>query len=321
MCHHPHSSALESLDFLPYRWLDHRHLTRLLSLRKRSLSPTSTPSHHRFADFALKLWCEVQDDHLVDGAAVLAFFFLLAVFPAAIFVLSLLPFLSIPHLQQALVDLLHQILPAQSADFFDGPLRYVASGGKKGLLTFGLVFTLWSGSSGFYALIEQLNVICDITDPRPFWKSRGLAILLLLFFALLTIVSLTLAIVGGGVQSWLASLVGWSGPLRIFFATLRWIILSAALLLALAVAYWIGPGSPTRFRFISPGNGFAAILIVLASAGFRFYVSRFGHYSATYGSLAAIIILMLWMYLAGIAVLLGAEINKILHPHKTLQRG
>ena len=264
--------------------------------------------------FAKSLWREIQNDHVLDGAAVLAFFFLLAAFPATIFVLSLLPTLSIPHLHQALVDLLHQVLPEQSAGLFNGALQHAASGGHRGLLTFGLAFSLWSGSTGVYAIIQQLNLICDVTDRRPFWKTRGLAILLLVFFAVLAIVSLSLVILGGVAQSSLASLIGWSRPLLIFFATLRWIILAAALLLALAAAYWVGPDVHVKFRFISPGNVVAAILIVLASIALRFYVSRFGNYNATYGSLAAIIVLMLWMYMAGIALLVGFELNTILHP-------
>ena len=268
-------------------------------------------------NFARDLWREIQDDNLLDGAAVLAFFFVLSVFPALIFVLSVLPSLSIPHLQQAILDLLHQVLPPQSANFFEVTIRYVGARGGNGLLTFGLVFALWSGSAGFYAIIEQLNVICDATEQRPFWKARGIAILLLLFFSLLIILALSLAVFGGAVQSWTASIIGWSRPLRVFFATLRWIILAAALLLGLAVTYRFGPNLESRFRYLSPGGVTAGILIALASIGFRFYVSRFGNYGATYGSLAAIIVLMLWIYMAGIALLVGWEVNKIWPPPKS----
>lgn len=261
----------------------------------------------------------MQDDDILNGAAVLAFFFLLAVFPAVIFILSLLPYLSIPHLQQAIMDLLHQVLPAQSAGLFNSTVRYTATSGREGLLTFGLILTLWSGSSGVYAITEQLNAICDVTDRRPFWKARGISILITLFFALLTIVTLSLVIFGGAIQSWIASLIGWSQPLRVFFATMRWVILAAALLLALAVAYRFGPATNARFRYISPGNVVAAFLIAVASVGFRFYVSRFGNYGATYGNLAAIIVLMLWMYMAGIALLVGYETNKLLHAPKLKQ--
>ena len=286
---------------------------------ERKFARMRTPHHRRWKDFLKVLQRKIRSDHVLDGAAVLAFFFLLAVFPAAIFVLSLLPYLSIPHLQQAILDLLHQILPQQSANLFEGTIRYVDSGGKGGLLTFGLLFTLWSGSAGVSALMDQLNAIREVAVRRPFWKARGIAILLMMFFALLMICALTLVIFGGVVQSWVASIIGWSQPLLVFFATLRWIIIAAALLLALAVAYRVGPDVKVRFRFISPGNVVASILIALASMGFRFYVSEFGHYSATYGSLAAIIILMLWMYLAGIALLVGCEIDTLLLPHKSGQ--
>lgn len=270
--------------------------------------------HNKWMNFAKRLSRKCMNDRVLDGAAVLAFFFMLAVFPAAIFVLSLLPYFSLPHLEQAILDLLHQVLPEQAANLFEGTIRYVNSGNKEGLLTFGLLFTLWSGSTGFFALIDQINIIREVKARRPFWKARGVAILLMLFFALLTIGSLSLVIFGGALQSWVASLIGWSQPLRLFFATLRWIIIAAALLLFLAVAYSFGPDTKVRFRFLSAGNMVAAMLVALASIGFRFYVFEFGDYSATYGSLAAIIILMLWMYLAGIAMLVGCEIDTLLHP-------
>lgn len=279
---------------------------------RRRLFTTGTLSHGWLIDFARDLWREIQDDRILDGAAVLAYFFLLAVFPAAIFVLSLLPSLSVPHLQEAILDLLHQILPEQSANLFEVTIRYVASEGRGVLLAFGLIFTLWSASSGVYSIMEQLNVVYHVEDRRPFWKARGTAIVLMLFFVLLATGSLSLVIFGGAAQSWVASIIGWSRPLLVFFATLRWIIIAAALLLILAVTYRFGPDANRKFRFISPGNVAAAILIALASIGLRLYVSKFGDYSAVYGNLAAMIVLMLWMYMAGIALLVGGEINAIL---------
>ena len=273
----------------------------------------------RVIDFARNLWREIEDDHVFDGAAVLAYFFLLAVFPAAIFVLSLLPLLPIPHLQQAILDLLYQVLPEQSANFFKETVRYVASEGTEAFLTFGVIFTLWSASMGIYATMEQLNVVCDVKERRPFWKARGIAILLMVFFVLLVIGALSLVIFGGVAQSWTASIIGRSQPLLIFFATLRWIIIAVGLLLALAVTYRFGPNVNLQFRFISAGSMAAAGLIALASIGFRFYASKFGNYSATYGNLAAMVILMLWMYMAGLALLVGCEINTILHRNRSEQ--
>lgn len=264
------------------------------------------------------MWRAILRHRVIDGAAVLAFYFLLAVFPAAIFILSILPSLHIPHLQEAILDLLHQTLPQESADLFQVTVKYVASRAGAGLLTFGLLFTLWSASTGVYAIMDQLNVIFGLNDRRPFWKARGTAILLMLVFFALVIVSLSLVVFGGVVQSWTASIIGWSRLLRFFFATLRWVIIAIALLLALALIYRFGPDVQRKFRFISLGNVVALILIALASAGFRLYVANFGDYSVTYGSLASMIILMLWMYMASLALLLGCEINAIRHPHSSV---
>jgi membrane protein len=169
--------------------------------------------------------------------------------------------------------------------------------------------------------MEQLNRVFDVKDRRGFWRAHGIAILLMLLFVLLAIASLSIVIFGGVVQSWLASIIGWSHPLLLFFVVLRWIILASALLLALAVIYRFGPDVDLKFEFISPGNVVAVILIVLASIGFRFYVSKFGNYSATYGNLAAMIVLILWMYLVGITLLVGGEINAIWRPDQSGQSG
>jgi membrane protein len=270
------------------------------------------PSRKWLIDFSKRVWHEIQEDRVFTGAAALAYFLLLAVFPGAIFVLSLLPYLPIPHMQQAIMDLLHQILPAQSATLFAETVRNIVSDRKGGLLTFGFVFTLWSASTGMYAIVQQLNVAYDVTERRPFWKVQGTALVLMLLFVLLVIGSLSLVIFGGVVQSWLASSIGWSAPLLVFFATLRWIVIGVALLLALAIIYRFGPDVSAKFRLVSPGNVVAAILIAVISIGVQFYVLKFGkNYSATYGSLGAVIILMLWLYLAGVAILIGGEINKI----------
>jgi membrane protein len=271
------------------------------------------PSRKWLVNFSKELWQETQDDRVFSGAAALAYFLLLAIFPGAIFILSLLPYLPIPHMQQAIMDLLYQVLPAQSATLFEGTVRHLVSEKRGDLLTFGFVFMLWSASTGMYAIVQQLNVAYDVKDRRPFWKVQATAFVLMLLFVLLIIGSLSLVIFGGVVQSWLASMIGWSRPLLIFFATVRWVIIAISLLLGLALIYRFGPDANLKFRFISPGNVAAATLIALSSIGFQFYISQFGKtYNATYGRLGAMIILMLWLYLSGLAILVGGEINTVL---------
>jgi membrane protein len=233
-----------------------------------------------------------------------------------ILLLSTLPYLNVPHLQEAILDLLSQVLPSQSATLLDQTVSQIVSQKPEGLLTLGAAFTIWSASAGIYAAMQQLNVAYEVKERRAFWKVRGISILLMAVFVLLAIASFSLIDFGGVVQSWVASIIGWRRPLLIFFATLRWIIIAAALLLGIAVIYRFGPDVSAKFRYLSPGSVAGAVFIAVASIAFRYYV-LFDNYSATYGSVGAIIILMLWLYLVGIALLVGGEIDSILRPHNS----
>ena len=263
-------------------------------------------------DFLKEMWKEIQDDNVFNGAAAIAYFLLFSIFPAAIFLISLIPYLPIPHLQQAIMDLLYQVLPEQSAKLLEGTVLNAIANKKGGVLTFGFFLMLWSASAGIFSAIEQMNITYDRKEHRPFWKVRLTALFLLLIIFFLIVGSLSLVIFGGVLQSGLARLIGWSTPLLIFFAVLRWMILAAFLILGLELTFYLGPDVPHRFRFISYGSLTGAILIAFASLGFQLYITHFRDYSATYGSLGAVIILMFWLYLVSTALLTGSEINAIL---------
>lgn len=263
------------------------------------------------AGFVKELWQALQNDHVFNGAAAVAFFLMFSIFPAAIFLISLIPYLPVPHLHQAIMDLLYQVIPDQSAKLLEGVVLQVVAQKEGELLTFSFLLMIWSASIGIFAIMQQLNIVYGVKEQRPFWRVRGIAALLLIVFLFLLIGSLSLAIFGGVLQGWLAALLGWSNPLRIAFAVLRWIILAAFLLLGFALVYHWGPNVPYKFRFLSPGGIAGAALIALASLGFPFYIRHFSDYSATYGSLGAMIILMLWLYLASLALLIGSEINAL----------
>lgn len=222
--------------------------------------------------------------------------------------------LNVPRLQQAIFGLLNQALPAEAATLLDQTVSQIVSKQARGLLTFGVLFTISSASAGIYALMQQLNVAYEVKERRAFWKVRCISILLIAIFVFLVIGSFSLIVLGGVIQSWVASLIGWSHPLLIFFATVRWIIIAAALLLGVSLIYCFGPDVTPKFRYISPGGIAGAALIALSSIGVRLYVLFFGNDSAMYGSLGAIIILMLWLYLVGIALPVGGEINSLLQP-------
>jgi membrane protein len=262
--------------------------------------------------FVSDLYFEIGDDYVFNGAAALAFYWILAIFPAAIFLLSLLPFLPIPHLKDAILDLVSQGLPRQAAGLIRGVISEVTSKASGGLLSFGLLFTLWSASNGLYAVMQQLNITYDVKEERSFWKTRGIALLLTLMFLVMIVSAFSLVVFGGVVQDWLASFIGRYSLLFVFFAALRWVIIIALVLMGFAVIYYFGPDVEQRFEFITPGSILGAALMIAASVGFRYYVSNFGDYSATYGSIGAVIVLLLWFYIAGFVILLGSEVNALL---------
>ena len=269
-----------------------------------------------FKQFAKELKSEIKDDNVTNGAAALAYYLMLAMFPALIFILSLLPYLPIDNLDQAIMDLLHQAMPASAADLFEENISGVVNQRSGGLLSFGLLATLWAASTGIYAVMQQLNITYDVKEGRSFFKARGLALLLTLGFGLMIITAFALIVLGGVLQGWLAGQLGWSTPLTVAFSALRWVIILALLLLAFSVIYYYGPDVEQRFRFVSPGSVIGVALLALGALGFRFYVSNFGNYNATYGSLGAVIILLLWLFIVGLVLLFGSEINALVEHHK-----
>ena len=237
---------------------------------------------------------EIRDDHLGQGAAALAFFWMLSLFPAAIFLLTLLAYLPIPHLDRAILHTARSTLPDDAgtliSTFVEGVLKH-----KRGdLLSVGAVLTVWSASGGIHALMHQLNVAWDVEERRPFWHRRAVALLLAACFVVLVIATFGLIVFGR----------------HLHLRLLRWLIVLVALLVGLALIYHYGPNVRRRtFRLVTPGSVLALAVLVSASIGFQLFVARIATFNVTYGSLGAAITLMLWLYLAGWAILLGAELD------------
>jgi membrane protein len=259
-----------------------------------------------------RLVIELVDSRLENGAAALAFYAILAVFPAAIFGLSLLPYLHIPNLQQAIFDLLGDLLPRQAAALFKDTVQRILSQRHTGLLSFGLLFAIWSATSGLVAVMEQLDVVQRAKHNRGALRARGRAFLLLFPLFALIIATFGLVIFGGTMQDWLAKHLGSSSLLLNIFAAFRWLVITFAIISGTAVMYWAGPTEKQRFRLFSPGTIFATLGQMLASFGLRFYVEQFGDYDAVYGSLGAVIVLLLWLFVFGWVFLVGAEIDQFL---------
>jgi membrane protein len=254
------------------------------------------------ATFFRELKKEIANDNVSNGA----------IFPALILLLSLVPYLPIPHVDQAILDLMRQVLPGPAVEALTGVVRDVATQKRGGLVSFGALATLWAAANGSYAIMQQLNITYDVKEGRSFLKVRGTALGLTILVGILIVAAFSLIVLGGSIQNWLGSVLGQNGLVGDFFSALRWVIVSAALLLAFAIMYYFGPDVEQRFRFISPGSLAGVALLIGASILFRVYVANFGNYSATYGSIGAVIVLMLWLYITGLVMLVGSEINALI---------
>jgi membrane protein len=266
----------------------------------------------RVKRFAVSVYHEVDRDNAFNGAAALAYYFTLAVFPTMIFLMALIPYLPIANVDQAIMDLLQQALPPSAASMFSDVVQEIVSEKRGGLLSFGLIGALWAASTGMYAVMRQMNIAYDVPEKRPFVRARATALGLTVLFIVFVIGAFSLVVLGGVIQDWLGNRFGFSDALLTFFAVFRWVVIVAGLLLAFAMVYYAAPNRDQEFKFVSGGSVTATLLLVLASLAFQLYTANFGRYDATYGSIGAVIVLMLWFYIAGLVMIVGAEIDAVL---------
>jgi membrane protein len=258
------------------------------------------------------LYSEINDDNISNGAAALAFYSMLALFPALIFLLSVLPYLPIENLSGEVMMMIANALPKEAFEAVSSTIIELTTDKKASLLSFGAVFTLWSASAGIYAIMQQLNITYDVKEGRAFWKARGISILLTLGCGAMIVTSFALMVGGGALQAWLDSTYVLNPAVSILFQLFRWAVILMLLLGGFALIYYFGPDVEQEFKFISPGAVMGVVVLILASMGFRLYVENFGNYDASYGSLGAVIVLMMWLYIAGHVILFGSEVNALI---------
>jgi membrane protein len=261
--------------------------------------------------FWLDLYAETNEDNVYNGAAALGFYLTLSIFPAFIVIMTVIPYLPIQDVDQAIMDLLYEALPAESAELVEGIVVEVTQEQRGGLLSFGILFTLWTVSTGMYAIMQQLNITYDVREERNFVMARITALLLSVAFVALVIGAFSLIVLGGVMEEWVFAAFGENEAVVLAFRAFRWIVIVLALLLGFALIYRFAPNVEQRFSFITPGAVLGVVLLAAASLAFAVYVRNFADYSATYGSIGAVIILMFWLYIAGLVILIGSEINAL----------
>lgn len=268
--------------------------------------------------FSKKLIKEIKEDRVTGLAAEQAYYYLLALFPLLILLLSLLPYLNID-IQTAL-DTIKTFMPAETMEVIEKNIINILSERNGGLLTFGFLGTIWSASNGMNAFIHSMNIAYDVEETRNFIKARFISIVLTLGLVVAFIVMLGLPVFGKVIIDLLQQVIPIPEETQILFSLLRWVIAVVVISLVLTFLYRFAPNKSFPIKHVIPGAVTATVLWLGISLGFSFYVSNFANYSSTYGSLGGVIILMLWLYLSGLIFVIGGEINAILHRQNSIPK-
>lgn len=266
-------------------------------------------------ELASRLWKEFNGDDVLGQAAKLSYYFLLALFPMLIFLTALLGMLAGPgtQLRNELIGYIWRAMPPSAAELIQNTLGEVsrASGGAK--LGFGILATLWAATGGMSGLVDGLNAAYAVKESRPWWKAKAIALGLTVAVSVLVITALGLVLYGPKAADFVVRHFGYADAFALAWKIVQWPLVIAFVLLALAIVYYFAPNvKEQRWRWITPGAVLALFLWFIATMGLRVYLTYFNSYAKTYGSLGAVIILMLWFYLTGVAILTGAELNSII---------
>jgi membrane protein len=259
---------------------------------------------------------DFQDDDMNTYAAALTYRILLAIFPFLIFILTLLGALGLQDFFDWLLDQARSAFAADLYSQFETIVQQVQGGANGGLLSFGLIAALWAAAGGVRSVMHALNVAYDVEEERSFWKKYLLSIIYTIGLAAILIAAVALMLLGPESMEWLAGHIGLGD---VFVTLWTWLRIPVAILLmivAIALVYYFFPNVDQPFRIVSPGSVFAVVAWVVATIGFSIYVSNFGNYNATYGSLAGVIILLFYFFISSAVLLLGAEVNAVLFKAK-----
>lgn len=251
---------------------------------------------------------ESIDDNALGLAAELAYYFLLALVPAIAFVAALATFFPDALVDRILANL-SEFAPPDVLSIVREQFEALASSRNGSVLTAGLLLALWSSSAALVGITEALNRAYDIVEGRPWWKVRLTAMALTFALATLVLVAFALVLAGGALAESLAIHLGFGVRFANTIKVLEWPLIFLLVVVAIGVVFSVAPDADQDWEWISPGAVLSATLWLAASLLFKAFIARFPDYNATYGSLGGVIVLMLWFYMSGLAILIGAEMN------------
>ena len=267
---------------------------------------------------------EFGEDQCTDKAAALTYYSVLALFPAALALLSIIGLVANPEkVLSTVMDVLRPLVSPETLDVVRPTLESMASSQAAGLsLVVGLAGALWSASGYVGAFSRAMNSIYEIDEGRPFWKLRPLQILITLLAVVLCAVVLVMLVVSGPLAESIGDVIGLGSTALTVWSIAKWPVLALMVVVIVALLYYATPNvKQPKFRWISVGAGVAILTWVVVSVLFGFYVANFSSYDKTYGSIAGVVVFLLWLWLTNLSLLFGAEIDSELERGRELQAG
>jgi membrane protein len=254
---------------------------------------------------------EFVDDEMSTYASALAYQMLFSLFPFILFLIALIGFLHLPDFFSWLRLQSELVLPPQALEQVN-PVIDQLQQSKGGLLSVGIVIALYTASAGVRLMMSAMNAAYDVVEGRPVWKRFPLSIVYTVGIAGMLLVAAALMVLGPQVMGWIAAQVGLEDFIVTVWTIARWPVIVILMMVAVALIYYVMPDVKQEFRFITPGSVLAVVVWIMASLGFAFYVKTFANYNAMYGSIGAIIVLLLYFYISAAVLLLGAEMNAVI---------
>jgi membrane protein len=284
--------------------VDANHGAQLMS---RLLAPFTTQLTWR--ELVRRTVRESLADNCFGMAAQLAYYFFFALFPALLFLLALASFFPIETLIDDIFAIVGRFAPPEVLTIITDQIREIAAGEQGGLLTLGFLLALWSSSAAMVAIIDTLNRAYDIEEGRAWWKIRLIAISLTFGLALFILVSFALILLGPTAAQWIADRTPLGQVFVWTWMIVQWPIVFTIVAIGIGLVYYLAPDAEQDWVWLTPGSITATLFWMAASLGFKFYIANFGNYTETYGAIGGIMILMLWFYISGLVILVGAEMN------------
>ena len=265
----------------------------------------------------------IIDDDIFGRAAQLSYYFLLALFPLLLVLINILGYMAQEGtaFREKLLTYLAALMPSSAIALVRTTLTEISEASGSGKVSFGLLAALWAASNGMGAISDTLNTAYNLRERRPWWKVRIISVCLTIALAILILAALALVLYGGTIGEGLAARFGFGGLFTLVWKIVQWPIALGFVLTTFNLIYNFAPDLPrSEHSWITPGAFIGVGLWLLVSFGFRAYLSFFDSYSVTYGSLGAVIVLMLWFYLTGVAILIGGEVNSELSRKKAQEK-